>query len=698
MKIFSIFFLLVVVSLAVAADAQSAKQPVNPLASRNITASILKAKMAVRSLPSSGNVCRDRFSTAADGTVRPTISNTSNGQKQCSFFINAPANQLIQMTCSVVSLKSSGAELAIYGGSEINVDPPVVDRIYTSRSNSMFLFSRVDNTDWFDCKWKMIPIPQTTEYQLCRDGTSSTPGGTIQRSTADTSTDARMCMFAIAVPSDHRIQLMCSNVTLSSPDNYLQVQTISETVIADPPAMNRVYTSTSEIIYLFSQFSNQDSFKCQWTTIPPLSTDNKLCRDKIKKSASGNIQPLMPAATNVQPKTCSFIIKVPPNQLTEILCPVINFASPGSYLQFSGISDLNMALTPLANRVYTSGVDLIYLNSQIDVSKDWFNCSWSAIPTPSTTDFKLCRHGGTTSSNGTLQPLLEDLKTGEPRECFFFIELPLNQQIQISCSSINLRSPGSYLRVVGVSDFDENSLIENGIYFSNDTSVLVYSQFNNGDWFNCTWKSTTSAAPMTTTSATSISTTPTLSGMTSSSKSTTGLADTSTKIPPTTTTSTTTGTPSTTSSAKVTTTDAATSTLRGTTTFTTTSTISSTRDRTTTTADQTTSTTKQSTTSSTTTLPTTSTTPSSTTSTTPKTTTVSTTTTAQPTTSTTTPSTTSTTSAAIPSTTATTIPSTTSSKTTAVTSSSSTPSTKIPLPTSPTCASRDPSNAHYLMF
>jgi hypothetical protein len=47
-----------------------------------------------------------------------------------------------------------------------------------------------------------------------------------------------------------------------------------------------------------------------------------------------------------------------------------------------------MALTPLANRVYTSGVDLIYLNSQIDVSKDLFNCTWKAIPVPSTTDFK----------------------------------------------------------------------------------------------------------------------------------------------------------------------------------------------------------------------------------------------------------------------------------------------------------------------
>ncbi|EFX67209.1 hypothetical protein DAPPUDRAFT_331313 [Daphnia pulex] len=310
------------------------------------------------------------------------------------------------MTCSVVNLKSSGSELAIYGGAEINVNPPAVNRIYASRSNSMFLFFKVDNTDWFDCKWTTIAVPQTTEYQLCRDGTSATPNGTIPRSADDTSTDARMCMFAIAVPSDHRIQLKCSNVTLSSPDNYLQFQTVTETVIADPPAMNRVYTSTSEIIYLFSQFSNQDSFKCQWTTvmISPLATEIKLCREKITKSASGNIQPLMANGTNVQPNSCSFIIEVPPNQLTEISCPVINFTSPGSYLHLSEISDLNMALTPLANRVYTSGVDLIYLNSQIDVSKDWFNCTWAAVPAPSTTDFKLCRHGGTTLSSGSLKP------------------------------------------------------------------------------------------------------------------------------------------------------------------------------------------------------------------------------------------------------------------------------------------------------
>jgi hypothetical protein len=136
--------------------------------------------------------------------------------------------------------------------------------------------------------------------------------------------------------------------------------------------------------------------------------------------------------------------------------------------KFSGISDLNMGLTPLTNRVYTSGVDLIYLNSQINVNKDWFNCTWSAVPAPLTTDFKreshlkkndvtliqnrfliclVCRHGGTTSSSGTLQPFLDGLTTGEPRECYFFIESPLNEEIEFSCSSLNLTSPGSYLRV-----------------------------------------------------------------------------------------------------------------------------------------------------------------------------------------------------------------------------------------------------------
>ncbi|EFX73216.1 hypothetical protein DAPPUDRAFT_110011 [Daphnia pulex] len=277
MKFFLISFLLLVISLAVAAETQLAKQRSsstdssdNPLTNRNFAA-ILKAEMALRSLPPSCKPCLKRSSMAANGTLRPTINNSSNGKRQCSFYINAPANQLIQMTCSVVSLKSSGAELAIYGGAEINVNLPVVDRIYTSRSNSMFLFSRVDNTDWFDCKWTTIPVPKTTEYQLCRDGVSTAPNGTIQRSAHDTSTEPRMCTFAITVPSDQRIQLMCSNISLISPGSYLQLVGVCD-LDEDPPIENEIYLSNGTSIQLYSQFSNGDWFDCKWTSFSTSTT------------------------------------------------------------------------------------------------------------------------------------------------------------------------------------------------------------------------------------------------------------------------------------------------------------------------------------------------------------------------------------------------------------------------------------------
>jgi hypothetical protein len=41
---------------------------------------------------------------------------------------------------------------------------------------------------------------------------------------------------------------------------------------------------------------------------------------------------------NAQLNSCSFIVEVPPNQLTEISCPVINFTSPGSYMHVNFIS------------------------------------------------------------------------------------------------------------------------------------------------------------------------------------------------------------------------------------------------------------------------------------------------------------------------------------------------------------------------
>jgi hypothetical protein len=137
-----------------------------------------------------------------------------------------------------------------------------------------------------------------------------------------------------------------------------------------------------------------------------------------------------------------------------------------------------MVRKPVANRIYTSGVSVLHLNSLIHNNHDFFECKWSSIRAPSTTDFKrefyliklvsrvcqleilqirnttllqllilVCRHGRTTSSSGSIQPFIDQLKTGELRECNFIIVVPSDQQILFSCSVLNMTSSGSYLQV-----------------------------------------------------------------------------------------------------------------------------------------------------------------------------------------------------------------------------------------------------------
>jgi hypothetical protein len=133
---------------------------------------------------------------------------------------------------------------------------------------------------------------------------------------------------------------------------------MSDTVIANPPQINWVYTSSGDSFYLFSQFSNEDAFICKWTTVraPPSTTEFKrktlfhhyslilnefktsfyftVCRDKMAtSSASGNN--IQPKTNDVSPKMCSFIIDIPVDYVTEIFGPVVNFTSPDSYLQVS---------------------------------------------------------------------------------------------------------------------------------------------------------------------------------------------------------------------------------------------------------------------------------------------------------------------------------------------------------------------------
>jgi hypothetical protein len=68
--------------------------------------------------------------------------------------------------------------------------------------------------------------------------------------------------------------------------------------------------------------------------------------------------------------------------------------------------------------------------------------------------FSVCLHGMASTANGTIQPMTG--LTDEPKTCRFYITAPSNNQIQISCSVVNLQAPGIYnsylsVRIDGIS-------------------------------------------------------------------------------------------------------------------------------------------------------------------------------------------------------------------------------------------------------
>ena len=65
--------------------------------------------------------------------------------------------------------------------------------------------------------------------------------------------------------------------------------------------------------------------------------------------------------------------------------------------------------------------------------------------------FLVCYQEESTTANGTLQPLSS---RDSPRSCSFYINGPIDQQIQFSCSAINLTSFDSYFAVI-ISQFNK---------------------------------------------------------------------------------------------------------------------------------------------------------------------------------------------------------------------------------------------------
>jgi hypothetical protein len=123
------------------------------------------------------------------------------------------------------------------------------------------------------------------------------------------------------------------------------------------------------------------------------------------------------------------------------------------------------------------------MNSRIG-NEDWINCNWTTVPKEITTNYKsndaktqfihlfilsfvtlsesititvyvnmqmffcfflfsVCHHESTTSTKGTIQTIGGD--PGPSRNCIFY--LYIYSSLRISCSVVNITSPGSYINV-----------------------------------------------------------------------------------------------------------------------------------------------------------------------------------------------------------------------------------------------------------
>ena len=122
-------------------------------------------------------VCRDKISTAPIGNIQPYNNATAEVEYQCDFSIIAPIDQRIEISCSAINWTNFASSLRVNlaccwnfqlmisfvifnqldGVIDLGVWRPIANRVYISISNQINLISRLRKTDWFDCKWTMIP-------------------------------------------------------------------------------------------------------------------------------------------------------------------------------------------------------------------------------------------------------------------------------------------------------------------------------------------------------------------------------------------------------------------------------------------------------------------------------------------------------------------------------------------------------------
>lgn len=125
--------------------------------------------------------CRDKNSTAASGVIQPFINSTG----ECVFFIPAPSDQRIEISCSIVNFNYFDSWLRVNhfslffllrrnnfslftqleGIVDIGVWIPATKRVYITKGNQIKLYARLRQSEWFDCKWKTVPRQISNEIK-----------------------------------------------------------------------------------------------------------------------------------------------------------------------------------------------------------------------------------------------------------------------------------------------------------------------------------------------------------------------------------------------------------------------------------------------------------------------------------------------------------------------------------------------------
>ncbi|KZS19920.1 Uncharacterized protein APZ42_013525, partial [Daphnia magna] len=456
----------------------------------------------------------------------------------------AISDQHIHLSCSAIQLTNilsvPPSSLRFEGAADVDVNPPSVNKTYTSIGKQIVLFSELRDGDWFECSWithTAITTKQEsiTSFQTCRDKNSTAASGVIQPFINSTGE----CVFSITAPSDQRIEISCSIVNFNYFDSWLRLEGIVDIGVWIP-ATKRVYITKGNQIKLYARLRQSEWFDCKWKTVPrPISNEIKLCRDASSTASNGTISPLRDNVVG-QPRYCHFSIIAPIGYQVEIFCTVLNFTSVTSFMRLEYITETNVS-KPGRNKIYTSINEVLRLESLVDNS-DWFECNWTTAPkkttpstttpstttpstttpstttpstttpstttpstttpstttpsttTPSTTTsqkpvptYYMCRENYATTATGIIRPL--DNYTaffGDGRYCNFRISALVDQFIQIFCSFVNTSTSLS-LQILNVLDVEASPPVLNRVYTSKTYYLDVYSRLRKPDWFSCRW-------------------------------------------------------------------------------------------------------------------------------------------------------------------------------------------------------------------